>query len=182
MLLGTIQAPPIKRSWIGFNPQRGFMLLGTPIKICVRAMISFNPQRGFMLLGTADSPPRYGCRAGFNPQRGFMLLGTNARFIVLPPFPMVSIPREDSCFWELQRKTQLRGWNRFNPQRGFMLLGTYADVVASWGIEPVSIPREDSCFWELPDLDRWGADAAFQSPERIHAFGNSHCERESRNY
>ena len=48
-----IQAPPIKRSWIGFNPQRGFMLLGTLcIQSLYRATDRFNPQRGFMLLGT----------------------------------------------------------------------------------------------------------------------------------
>ncbi len=37
----------------GFNPQRGFMLLGTPEKIiCRYDQTGFNPQRGFMLLGT----------------------------------------------------------------------------------------------------------------------------------
>ena len=39
----------------------------------------FNPQRGFMLLGTpATSQPEPTNQTGFNPQRGFMLLGTGA--------------------------------------------------------------------------------------------------------
>ena len=61
-----------------FNPQRGFMLLGTPDRLSLATAchcFSFNPQRGFMLLGTepfhASAP-----MSRFNPQRGFMLLGT----------------------------------------------------------------------------------------------------------
>ena len=39
----------------------------------------------------------------------------------------VSIPREDSCFWERERSS-------------------------AFGLRQVSIPREDSCFWELTNL------------------------------
>ncbi len=53
-----------------------------------------------------------------------MLLGTNPQ-PALPREPYVSIPREDSCFWE-----------RVLADRARAML-------------PVSIPREDSCFWEL---------------------------------
>ena len=38
----------------------------------------------------------------------------------------VSIPREDSCFWEHTLYTMLSAPTAcFNPQRGFMLLGTW---------------------------------------------------------
>ena len=90
--------------------------------------ICFNPQRGFMLLGTLTDTYQQNRGSGFNPQRGFMLLGTRRRLSSVKKSP-VSIPREDSCFWEHETATGtgivLYG---FNPQRGFMLLGTdYVD-------------------------------------------------------
>ena len=102
-----------------------------------------------------------------------MLLGTSAN-AGASDCCLVSIPREDSCFWEhcLHQYINCRCWlfqsperihafgnglkhmettsysDRFNPQRGFMLLGTM--IVERHGATPneVSIPREDSCFWE----------------------------------
>ncbi len=63
------------------------------------------------------------------------------------------------------------GQFRFNPQRGFMLLGTFKEEQKCQDFI-VSIPREDSCFWELArGIDR-RKNPSFQSPERIHAFGN----------
>ncbi len=59
----------------------------------------------------------------------------------------------------------------FNPQRGFMLLGTNSLFYKKIS-NAVSIPREDSCFWELDSGRAIAGNAAFQSPERIHAFGN----------
>ena len=111
---------------VSFNPQRGFMLLGTmpaSVKICTFG--SFNPQRGFMLLGTTlqriadrvtdafQSPERIHAFGNLHPPD---LMG-----IVVE----VSIPREDSCFWELYEWMKSSNMVfRFNPQRGFMLLGT----------------------------------------------------------
>ncbi len=40
----------------------------------------------------------------FNPQRGFMLLGTSANLDLMQD-STVSIPREDSCFWELMERS-----------------------------------------------------------------------------
>ena len=60
---------------------------------------------------------------GFNPQRGFMLLGT-CWAILVHRRVLVSIPREDSCFWELDGPAGAALKLSFNPQRGFMLLGT----------------------------------------------------------
>ena len=43
----------------------------------------------------------------------------------------VSIPREDSCFWEQRMPSPLLLLKRFNPQRGFMLLGTSCFIIKS---------------------------------------------------
>ena len=41
--------------YLSFNPQRGFMLLGTNARFWyVFGILCFNPQRGFMLLGTGN--------------------------------------------------------------------------------------------------------------------------------
>ncbi len=62
----------------------------------------------------------------------------------------------------------------FNPQRGFMLLGTRTTGDFALHYNGVSIPREDSCFWERKTYAHsLGDDSRFQSPERIHAFGNT---------
>ena len=116
--------------------------------------------------------------------------------MTLDPGAFVSIPREDSCFWEPTGAITNQVMVGFNPQRGFMLLGTN---IVEVGLIPdlVSIPREDSCFWELGFLMAMARSkrsfnpqrgfmllgttpprichptiASFQSPERIHAFGN----------
>ncbi len=134
---------------LGFNPQRGFMLLGTAIRPpCARRSKVSIPREDSCFWEPAPAMfHQKPCR--FNPQRGFMLLGTNA----VPPavrVNCVSIPREDSCFWE---HTGLR---------------------AGELVQLVSIPREDSCFWELTRHLELNMDNStkFQSPERIHAFGN----------
>ena len=73
-----------QRARTGFNPQRGFMLLGTKKRGDVEQKnCCFNPQRGFMLLGTSALAPAGNRLSRFNPQRGFMLLGT---FILLSFF------------------------------------------------------------------------------------------------
>ena len=89
------------------------------------------------------------------------------------PSEEVSIPREDSCFWEpvLTFPTN-KAVKCFNPQRGFMLLGTIAVCGSSCAFQ-VSIPREDSCFWEPSASGYPPFTITFQSPERIHAFGNN---------
>ena len=77
-----------------------------------------------------------------------MLLGTQYNFDALNSCGHVSIPREDSCFWEPTIPISQAQQARFNPQRGFMLLGTQQAAAAGQSREAVSIPREDSCFWE----------------------------------
>ncbi len=87
-------------------------------------------------------------KSRFNPQRGFMLLGTPTMRGIAKLARHVSIPREDSCFWERRDLDSLiTRLKRFNPQRGFMLLGTHAATITA-ADHTVSIPREDSCFWE----------------------------------
>ncbi len=121
--------PPLKPHGmaLSFNPQRGFMLLGTwQYFMLIGQWVGFNPQRGFMLLGTTarTGTSAYG---GFqSPERihAFGNLSIDARFA---PLEIVSIPREDSCFWELPP--------------------IHVDISANL----VSIPREDSCFWEHHD-------------------------------
>ena len=148
MLLGTKDNSPDSRANRFQSPERihafgnliRAIIAGTPIR--------FNPQRGFMLLGTLliisnDSSFKFQ-----SPER-IHAFG-NAGSSSLVRNRAVSIPREDSCFWEPANIpiTHVHVLS-FNPQRGFMLLGT-----------PIS--KSDH-----------HARVSFQSPERIHAFGNA---------
>ncbi len=117
-----------------------------------------------------------------------MLLGTTQHNRAIS-HAIVSIPREDSCFWELKHPQHPRSMKfGFNPQRGFMLLGTYSlfgltrkpkfqsperihafgntfDRVAAQQTF-VSIPREDSCFWELMKDEAYGTKNPSFNPQR----------------
>ncbi len=85
----------------------------------------------------------------------------------------VSIPREDSCFWEPLPDALAQQIHQFqSPERIHAFGNVVREVVREVAIA-VSIPREDSCFWELHRLVGTVGCSRFQSPERIHAFGNS---------
>ncbi len=100
-----------------------------------------------------------------------MLLGTSLvdSLCVLMTFQS---PERIHAFGNQAYRRHAMPSQRFNPQRGFMLLGTSHKNRQITALRQVSIPREDSCFWEhggnyCPRVSDW-----FQSPERIHAFGN----------
>ena len=133
------------------SPERIHAFGNHPEVIADFAIRSFNPQRGFMLLGTS------GTSIVTNDTLAVSIPREDSCFweptcTVKRSRRHVSIPREDSCFWEHTSKTQRARWISFNPQRGFMLLGT-TDGRLSLRL------------------------MLFQSPERIHAFGNASHER-----
>ncbi len=102
-----------------------------------------------------------------------MLLGTLPLMQATIIKSLVSIPREDSCFWErgVLRRTGLAGVVFQSPER----IHAFGNTVGQRVIvdRRVSIPREDSCFWEQTVYTKQPVQKSFQSPERIHAFGNS---------
>ncbi len=99
-----------------------------------------------------------------------MLLGTDLLGQTRPRL-MFQSPERIHAFGNNHVRFGLLIRQRFNPQRGFMLLGTFnpQHAIVLWG---VSIPREDSCFWEPSRRATGLPTVMFQSPERIHAFGN----------
>ena len=96
------------------------------------------------------------------------------KHIVVTP-AAVSIPREDSCFWERLSVSCVIGSILFQSPERIHAFGNWRCVVRSRSVR-VSIPREDSCFWEHINLSSPEFQPfMFQSPERIHAFGNRIC-------
>ncbi len=110
----------------GFNPQRGFMLLGTG-----------NEQNGHMRIIRIQSPERIHAFGNLQENMdGYYKI-------------QVSIPREDSCFWELLHSFYSSNDDWFqSPERIHAFGNTQMRSRFQTG-NVVSIPREDSCFWEL---------------------------------
>ncbi len=139
-------------------------------KIPTRAKTpSFNPQRGFMLLGTSMA---FGgiIHSRFQSPERIHAFG-NVTLEALMHNLLFQSPERIHAFGNRVTIQQNRTQNGFNPQRGFMLLGTPNSRGAIYP-RRVSIPREDSCFWEQGLGVLVACVGGFQSPERIHAFGN----------
>ncbi len=124
------------------------MLLGTrAIQHDETDRPSFNPQRGFMLLGTSQYVPAFLAKMFQSPERihafGNPLIG-----VFGSATGKFQSPERIHAFGN-KEGVLVTCWHiRFNPQRGFMLLGTMIGI-------PYSVVLR------------------FQSPERIHAFGNN---------
>ncbi len=108
----------------GFNPQRGFMLLGTQSQTLSLTKTSFQSPERIHAFGNQKRHEAQHFRRCFNPQRGFMLLGT-------------------------RRLCIHRAWHGSfqSPERIHAFGNTIACIHCSSATQ-VSIPREDSCFWE----------------------------------
>ena len=197
MLLGTHTTSHFGFFEKCFNPQRGFMLLGTVrLGRCASNPICFNPQRGFMLLGTKATVFAPTFANMFQSPERIHAFGNGGFCVSDNRQCLVSIPREDSCFWEPEKadgwcfimefqsperihafgnfcaRAYIEAMRRFNPQRGFMLLGTPQSRAASAIRKSFNPQRGFMLLGTAFCHANGGRQDRFQSPERIHAFGN----------
>ncbi len=150
MLLGTIVVKHLSVSHQSFNPQRGFMLLGTSNETMLkrRTREFQSPERihAFGNLWRSNDRESF---YRFNPQRGFMLLGTAATFVHSIGVTAFQSPERIHAFGNVGKLGHLT-IHRFQSPERIHAFGNATRNTSQTITQIVSIPREDSCFWERP--------------------------------